>query len=190
MSYKIILNIYDLSPANKYLYSVGLGFYHTGVEVNGKEWSFGGNPEMTGTGVFDSEPLSLEGEAYRASVELGTISSMSEFYRALEIVKQDFEANQYNVLTKNCNHFSDAICRKMLGRGIPGYINRMAKMGSCCRCLIPKKMMNNDPVLSGNNPQSKAQNSSNGYQYNHIRDTSNPSGFQAFRGKGTRIGDA
>ena len=44
--------IYDLSPANKYLYSIGLGFYHTGVEFNGKEYSFGGNPEMISTGVF------------------------------------------------------------------------------------------------------------------------------------------
>ena len=109
MSYKVILNIYDLSPANKYLYSVGLGFYHTGVEINGKEWSFGGSPEMQGTGVFDSEPLSLDTETYRASVEMGSISTMSDFYRILEDVKKEFHANEYNVVKKNCNHFSDVI---------------------------------------------------------------------------------
>ena len=51
MEYKVVLNVYDLSPSNKYLYSIGLGFYHSGVEVNGKEYSFGGNPEMMSTGV-------------------------------------------------------------------------------------------------------------------------------------------
>ena len=38
----VILNVYDLSPQNKYTYCCGLGIYHSGVEVYGVEYAFGG----------------------------------------------------------------------------------------------------------------------------------------------------
>lgn len=41
----VILNVYDLSPMNQHLYSLGLGAYHSGLEVHGTEYSFGGGPE-------------------------------------------------------------------------------------------------------------------------------------------------
>ena len=128
MSYKVTLNVYDLAPVNQYLYGVGLGFYHTGVEINGREWSFGGSPEMMGTGVFDSEPLAVDQDAYRGSVEMGKVSSVSEFYKIIDQIKDEFPAKDYNVLTRNCNHFSSALCRRILDRDIPAYINRMANM--------------------------------------------------------------
>ena len=42
------------------------------------------------------------------------------------------------VLLRNCNHFADALCRELLGVGIPGYVNRLARIGSLARCCIPK----------------------------------------------------
>jgi len=41
--------------------SLGFGFYHTGVEINGLEYSFGGNFTHDGTGVFASAPLEVDG---------------------------------------------------------------------------------------------------------------------------------
>ena len=38
----VVLNIYDLSPQNKYTYQCGLGIFHSGVEVYGVEYAFGG----------------------------------------------------------------------------------------------------------------------------------------------------
>ena len=38
---KIYLNIYDLSPINYYLQSIGLGAYHTGVQIGNIEYSYG-----------------------------------------------------------------------------------------------------------------------------------------------------
>ena len=35
---KVILNVYDLSPANDMLYSIGMGLHHSGVEILGKEY--------------------------------------------------------------------------------------------------------------------------------------------------------
>jgi len=52
MGHKMYLNIYHLNPNNSFLYKIGLGFYHTGIEVNGMEYSFGGSPYASGTGVF------------------------------------------------------------------------------------------------------------------------------------------
>ncbi|XP_047947828.1 deSI-like protein At4g17486 isoform X2 [Salvia hispanica] len=51
----LFLNVYDLTPANKYLYWFGLGFYHSGIEVHGLEYAFGATVEPT-SGVFDVVP--------------------------------------------------------------------------------------------------------------------------------------
>ena len=34
----VLLNVYDLSPLNDYISWLGIGFYHTGLEVDGREW--------------------------------------------------------------------------------------------------------------------------------------------------------
>ena len=48
----VVLNVYDLSPANEScLYSLGLGVHHSGVEILGQEYSF-----ASGAGIFDSTP--------------------------------------------------------------------------------------------------------------------------------------
>lgn len=36
------VNVYDLGDFNGYMKWLGLGVYHTGVEVYGKEYAFGG----------------------------------------------------------------------------------------------------------------------------------------------------
>ena len=64
---KVLLNVYDLSPANDFLYSAGLGLHHSGVEVSGSEYSF-----ASGAGVFESTPREAPGAKYRGTVELGT----------------------------------------------------------------------------------------------------------------------
>ena len=54
--YEVILNVYDLSPnsTSKSIMSVfGIGFYHSGVEINGVEYTYGGNFTHNGTGVYN-----------------------------------------------------------------------------------------------------------------------------------------
>jgi hypothetical protein len=46
---KIFVNVYDLSN-NDILYPMGLGFYHSGLQIDETEYSF------SQQGVFGSEP--------------------------------------------------------------------------------------------------------------------------------------
>jgi hypothetical protein len=54
---EIILNVYDLNEStNKsFLFrQLAIGFYHSGIEINGIEYAYGGNMNHSGTGVFQS----------------------------------------------------------------------------------------------------------------------------------------
>ena len=141
---------------------MGLGVYHSGVEINGREYSFGGSPEMSTTGVFDQEPLSLDQDLYRESIELGEVERISHLYDVLRDIKEDFPANEYNVIKRNCNHFADEFWKRLLGVGIPGYINRLANIGICCSCLIPEKMLNSDPVTNTGGSEASSGSTSAG----------------------------
>ena len=48
----IYLNVYDLTPMNGYVYWVGLGIFHFGVEGHGVEYAFGAHDYPT-SGVFE-----------------------------------------------------------------------------------------------------------------------------------------
>lgn len=37
----VYVNVYDLSPINDYMFPFGLGAYHSGIQVHGKEYTFG-----------------------------------------------------------------------------------------------------------------------------------------------------
>ena len=41
----------------------------------------------------------------------------------------EFQPGTYDLVNKNCNHFSDAFCQVLVGTGIPGWVNRMASVG-------------------------------------------------------------
>ncbi|CAM9869243.1 unnamed protein product, partial [Heterosigma akashiwo] len=122
MGQKVLLNVYDLNEANEYTHEIGLGMYHSGVEINGREYTFGG-----GGGIFEHEPKDAPNCRFRESIEMGVFEGTSaDISRALDNLKGDFGPNAYNILTKNCNHFSDAFCQELLNRPAPGYVNRLA----------------------------------------------------------------
>ena len=72
--YPVVLNVYDLSPVNDYIAWLGVGFYHSGLEIDGREWTFGSGAG-SGTGVFECRPREVP--AFRKAVPLGNLDMTS-----------------------------------------------------------------------------------------------------------------
>mmetsp|Transcript_16673 Transcript_16673/g.20380 ORF Transcript_16673/g.20380 Transcript_16673/m.20380 type:complete len:247 (-) Transcript_16673:35-775(-) len=151
MATKVYLNVYDLAPINDYLYPIGFGLHHSGVEMSGKEWTF-----ASGAGIFDHTPRDAAGAKWRERLELGTFEGTSaEIDNTINELRSDFGPDKYNLITKNCNAFANALVWALLRKPIPAHVNRLADVGSCCSCLLPKNMLESAPV---------GDTSNNGYQ--------------------------
>ncbi|TYI79415.1 hypothetical protein E1A91_D05G020600v1 [Gossypium mustelinum] len=136
----VILNVYDLTPINNYSYWVGFGIFHSGIEVHGKEYGFGAH-DFPFSGVFEVEPKSCPGFIYRCSILLGCINmSFSEFRALIESVASEYHGDTYHLISKNCNHFTEDIVHRLTGKHIPGWVNRLARIGSLCSCLLPESL--------------------------------------------------
>lgn len=67
---EVYLNVYDLNPSsNSTLYKCGLGFYHTGIQLELKEFTFGFHPNDS-TGVMEVPPK-VNHPNFRESIFLG-----------------------------------------------------------------------------------------------------------------------
>ena len=175
---KVLLNIYDLSPNNDYLFPIGMGLHHSGVEISGREYSYGSQG-----GIYDGPPKDAGGARYRCTLELGTFDGgQKELNRALDELRHrgGFGSNGYNLIRRNCNHFCNALVWQLLRKPIPAYVNRLANVGDCCSCLLPKELLEDSPV-NGNN--SNDQPSFSGAPSRGFMNRSDPS-QTAFSGKG------
>mmetsp|Transcript_23718 Transcript_23718/g.69432 ORF Transcript_23718/g.69432 Transcript_23718/m.69432 type:complete len:227 (-) Transcript_23718:26-706(-) len=126
----VILNVYDMSPANQALRVAGLGLYHSGVEIYGMEFTFAG-----GAGVFHHTPRQPPGDVvFCEQIQIGaTTRTMGDVRRLCrDLMAQYFGPEDYHLLNNNCNHFAQALVRELVGTDIPGRINRLASVGSTC----------------------------------------------------------
>ena len=115
------LAVYDLSPANDCLATIGWGLHHSGVRVGGREYTYSDD------GVFSHS----EGEVgddnvrLRAVIPLGELSIDNRAVDgAVTELRAAFPAGSYHLVTRNCNHFATAFCER-LGFGVPGWVNRV-----------------------------------------------------------------
>lgn len=137
---QVVLNVYDLTPLNQYTVWFGFGIFHSGIEVHGMEYGFGAH-DFPISGVFEVEPKSCPGFIYRCSVPLGRINMPpSEFRTFIESVASQYHGDTYHLISKNCNHFTDDMARRLTGRGIPGWVNRLAHLGAFCSCILPESL--------------------------------------------------
>ena len=100
---------------------------HPPLPTGGVEWTFAG-----GAGVFYSDdPKTAPGATYRESIDLGEFSGTSrDVDKIIDSLRPRFQGDSYNLLTKNCNSFADALVQQLLGTPIPPYVNRLAYLGS------------------------------------------------------------
>ncbi|OAY71324.1 deSI-like protein At4g17486 [Ananas comosus] len=136
----VYLNVYDLTPVNGYMYWAGLGIFHSGIEVHGVEYAFGAH-DYPSSGVFEVEPRQCPGFRFRKSIFIGTTCldplQVREF---MELQSVNYNGDTYHLIVKNCNHFCNDICYKLTGNSIPKWVNRLARIGAVCNCLLPEAL--------------------------------------------------
>ncbi|XP_009389906.2 deSI-like protein At4g17486 isoform X2 [Musa acuminata AAA Group] len=108
----VVLNVYDLTPLNNYVRWLGIGIFHSGIEVHELEYGFGAHDFPT-SGVF---------EAFTESIAT------------------EYHGDTYHLISKNCNHFTDDVSKRLTGRPIPRWVNRLAGLGAICNCLLPESL--------------------------------------------------
>jgi len=143
MPHPVAVNIYDLNGFNEYTHLLGLGVYHSGLEVHGREYAFGGHDQRC-SGIFDTAPREAPPPArFRKTVVVGhTTMSPSEVARAVENMGEtSYLGCAYHLLERNCNSFVEDLCVELTGRKPPGYINRLARIAvvanQCAPCILP-----------------------------------------------------
>ncbi|KAI4338452.1 hypothetical protein MLD38_023510 [Melastoma candidum] len=147
------LNVYDLTPVNNYLYWFGLGIFHSGIEAHGLEYGFGAH-ECSTSGLFEVNPRSCPGFIFRRSVPLGTTTlSGSEFRLFMEDLACKYHGNTYHLISKNCNHFTNEVSMQLTGKPIPGWVNRLARLGSMFNCVLPSSIQVSALTNRPDNPE-------------------------------------
>ena len=101
--------------------------------AHGFEYGYGAH-EYSSSGVFEVEPRNCPGFIFRRSVLLGTTSmSPSDFRSFMEKLSRKYHGDTYHLIAKNCNHFTEEVCLQVTGKPIPGWINRMARVGKAIK---------------------------------------------------------
>ena len=85
----------------------GGGLYHSGIEIEGIEYAFGGGPD-NGSGIWRQLPrrastIGFKDASYKESLYMGTTSPLTpaELHRVIFIIERQWRQNTYNILTRN-----------------------------------------------------------------------------------------
>lgn len=83
------------------------------------------------TGIYEVEPRKAADYKFRETIELGVTSlSKAQVHELVLSMQTDFMGNEYDVITRNCNSFSNTLVLKLIGVPIPDFVNRLARAGS------------------------------------------------------------
>ena len=83
----VILNIYDMFWTNDYTSNLGVGVYHSGLEVYGREYAYGGHP-FPFSGIFDISPR-----------EAGELGEQFKYKQSLHLGNTDFTEHEVSPST-------------------------------------------------------------------------------------------
>ena len=122
MSQTVQLYVYDLSNGlakqlgQAFIGKQIEGIWHTGVVVYGKEYFYQG-------GITNSSPgKSMAGTPLKV-IEMGETEIPYElFLEFLNDINAEYTEEKYNIISHNCNNFSNEVCEFLVGKKIPDWI--------------------------------------------------------------------
>lgn len=140
---EILINVYDLLPPGRVstvLWHLGTSLLHSGVVINGKEYAYGGHDRRGLTGVYWTKPRTdPPGGTFRCEYLHGfTLAPEAELEEIIREASEEFLGTAYNLLTRNCNHFTSFLCERLTGEPAPAFLNRAASIGVALPCVVPK----------------------------------------------------
>jgi hypothetical protein len=111
----VFVNVYDVIESNSWLWSVGLGVHHAGIQVYDKEYQYGRCEE--GTGIDTVEPRHSPPHVFREQFYIGQ-TNLSELAVA-ELVESfrendSWQGSKYNLIKHNCIDFARAFSKALL----------------------------------------------------------------------------
>lgn len=117
------------------VYNAGTpGVYHTGLELYGTEYAFGGGGATGASGVTLQRPrVPPPGGSWKfeKTVDIAPLEkSRDEVQRIVTELKGEFSMGSYDLVAKNCNHFSEALCQRVCNQSIPAWVNALAGLGN------------------------------------------------------------
>jgi len=114
---------------------------HSAVVINGKEYAYGGHDKRGMTGVYWTAPRQVPpGGTFKCEILHGfTVRPQSEVDTIIKEASEAFQGTAYNLLSKNCNHFTQYLCEKLTGRTGPAWLNRAASIGVALPCVVPRE---------------------------------------------------
>ncbi|KAI9793333.1 MAG: hypothetical protein M1833_000778 [Piccolia ochrophora] len=140
---EILINVYDLLPPGRLsstLWAVGSSLLHSGVVINDKEYAYGGHDRRGMSGVYWTRPKTEPpGGTFKCKLLHGfTFQTPDEIVSTIKEVSDEFLGPSYNLLSRNCNHFTSTLCRKLTSRAAPSWLNRAAGIGLALPCVVPR----------------------------------------------------
>ncbi|KAI8378903.1 PPPDE putative peptidase domain-containing protein [Blakeslea trispora] len=139
----VYVNVYDMIQSNYITqfgyYALGVGIFHSGVEIEGKEYCFGGHEVPNVTGVFVVEPkIGIPELTLKQTFDMGTTNlTAQEIEELLVRISDEYVGTSYNLLSRNCNHFTEDFVARLTHRSLPSWINRAARLGTMFPCMVP-----------------------------------------------------
>lgn len=157
---EVKVHVYNLRPGKGHVNTkIGFGIFHSGIEVLGREWSFGGSltasPVDSGIFFLPPEMVLPKSQKYK-TVTLGYLPDGATHEVIAMAVRtkllKAWRAETYHVLNHNCNHFSEAFVDVLnstfnTSLVVPGWVNRAARIADV---LVPEKVLRQ---LTGATPQ-------------------------------------